>query len=120
MGLLILINFFTQLIVDLIFSFFSHKFNISKSVKAMPMLTVLGLLIFTVAPWVFPDSVYTGLAIGTVIFSASSGLAEVLISPVIAEIPAKDPDSVVDDFLSDVLKKVLYKAIKKTCRERCR
>lgn len=92
LGLLILINFFTQLIVDLIFSFFSHKFNISKSVKAMPMLTVLGLLIFTVSPWVFTDSVYTGLAIGTVIFSASSGLAEVLISPVIAEIPAKDPD----------------------------
>ncbi len=92
LGLLILINFFTQLIVDLIFSFFSHKFNISKSVKVMPMLTVLGLLIFAVSPWVFPNSVYTGLAIGTVIFSASSGLAEVLISPVIAEIPAKDPD----------------------------
>ena len=28
LGLLILINFCTQLCVDLIFSFFSHKFNI--------------------------------------------------------------------------------------------
>ena len=27
LGLLVLINFVTQLIIDLIFSFFSHKFN---------------------------------------------------------------------------------------------
>ncbi len=92
LGMLVLINFFTQLMVDLIFSFFSHKFNIAKTVKVMPLLTVTGFLVFTMAPWLFPDSVYTGLAIGTVIFSASSGLAEVLISPVIAAIPAKDPD----------------------------
>ncbi len=92
LGLLILINFFTQLIVDLIFSFFSHKFNISKTVKMMPVLTIVGFLIFTLSPWLFPDSVYVGLAIGTVIFSASSGLAEVLISPVIAALPAEDPD----------------------------
>lgn len=92
LGLLILINFFTQLIVDLVFSFFSHKFNISKTVKMMPVLTIVGFLIFTLSPWLFPDSVYVGLAIGTVIFSASSGLAEVLISPVIAALPAEDPD----------------------------
>lgn len=92
LGLLVLINFFTQLIVDLIFSFFSHKFNISKTVKAMPLLTIIGFMVFTASPWLFPSSVYTGLAIGTVIFSASSGLAEVLISPVIAELPADDPD----------------------------
>ena len=92
LGMLVLINFFTQLMVDLIFSFFSHKFNIAKTVKVMPLLTVVGFLVFTMAPWLFPGSVYTGLAIGTVIFSASSGLAEVLISPVIAAIPAKDPD----------------------------
>ncbi len=92
LGLLILINYFTQLIVDLIFSFFSHRFNISKTVKAMPVFTIVGFLIFTLSPWIFPNSVYIGLAIGTVIFSASSGLAEVLISPVIAALPAEDPD----------------------------
>jgi fucose permease len=35
---------------------------------------------------------YAGLVIGTVIFSAANGFAEVLISPVIAAMPAKDPD----------------------------
>ncbi len=92
LGLLVLINFFTQLLIDLIFSFFSHKFNISLTVKIMPMLAVLGLALYGLAPNIFPGNVYLGLVIGTVIFSASSGLAEVLISPVIAAIPSDDPD----------------------------
>lgn len=92
LGFLVLVNFFTQLTVDLIFSFFSHKFNITKTVKLTPVLTVLGLLIYAVFPFLFPGNVYLGLVIGTVIFSASGGLVEVLISPVIAAIPAKDPD----------------------------
>ena len=92
LGLLVLINFCTQLCVDLVFSFFSHKFNIPLTVKLTPALTVAGILLYAAAPLLFPDSVYTGLVLGTVVFSASSGLAEVLISPVIAAIPAKDPD----------------------------
>lgn len=92
LGLLVLINFFTQLTIDLIFSFFSHKFNIPKTVKLMPMLTVIGLLVYAVFPFVFKDNVYAGLVIGTMIFSASSGLGEVLLSPVIAALPSEDPD----------------------------
>jgi len=92
LGLLVLINFITQLGIDLIFSFFSHKFNISKTVKLTPLIATVGLLIFIAAPLLFPDYVYVGLVIGTLIFSASGGLAEVLISPVIAAIPSKDPD----------------------------
>ncbi len=92
LGLLVLINFITQLIVDLIFSFFSHKFNISKAVKLTPYLTVAGLIIYALWPFIFPASVYAGLVVGTVLFSAASGFNEVLISPVIAAIPAKDPD----------------------------
>ena len=92
LGLLVLINFFTQLLIDLIFSFFSHKFNIPLTVKIMPLLAVLGLALYGLAPSVFPNNVYLGLVIGTVIFSAASGLAEVLISPVIAAIPSDDPD----------------------------
>lgn len=92
LGLLVLINFVTQLIVDLIFSFFSHKFNISKAVKLTPVLTIAGLLIYALWPYVFPGAVYAGLVIGTILFSASGGFNEVLISPVIAAIPSDDPD----------------------------
>lgn len=93
LGLLVLVNFFTQLTVDLIFSFFSHKFNIPLTVKLTPVLTVVGLILYACAPFIFAGkSVYIGLLLGTIVFSASGGLAEVLMSPVIAQIPAKDPD----------------------------
>lgn len=92
LGLLVLVNFCTQLGIDLLFSFFSHRFNIPLAVKLTPVLTVAGLVLYAAAPLLFPANVYVGLLVGTVLFSASNGLAEVLISPVIAALPAKDPD----------------------------
>ena len=92
LGLLVLINFVTQLGIDLVFSFFSHRFNISKTVKAIPVIAVAGFGMYALLPVLFPQYAYLGLALGTVIFSAASGLAEVLISPVIAALPADDPD----------------------------
>ena len=87
-----LINFVTQLVIDLIFSLFSHKFNIPLAVKSAPILGIVGLIVYAVSPLLFPESAYLGIAIGTVIFSAASGFNEVLISPVIAAIPCDNPD----------------------------
>ncbi|MBE6714432.1 MAG: MFS transporter [Ruminococcaceae bacterium] len=92
LGLLVLINFFTQLCIDLIFSFFSHRFNIPKVVKCIPILTAVGLFLYSAIPFMFPQKAYLGLAVGTLVFSASGGLSEVLISPVIAAIPSPDPE----------------------------
>ncbi len=92
LGLLVLINFVTQLSVDLAFSFFSHKFNIPKAVVMTPALTSIGLLIYALWPLLLPQSAYVGLVIGTVIYSASGGLAEVLITPVIAAIPSDNTE----------------------------
>lgn len=92
LGFLVFINFVTQLIIDLIFSFFSHKFNIEKTVKSIPVISFVGFLVYAASPFVFKDSIYIGLLIGTIIFSAASGFCEVLISPVIAAIPSDDPD----------------------------
>ena len=91
LGFLVLVNFCTQLCVDLVFSFYSYKFNISKTVRAMPLLTVTGLAVYAVFPILFPSQAYLFLIIGTVIFSAAAGLAEVLISPVIAALPSDNP-----------------------------
>ena len=76
LGLLVLINFFTQLSIDLIFSFFSHKFNIPLMVRINPILTVVGLLIYALWPFFFAENIYLGLVIGTVIFACSGGLSE--------------------------------------------
>lgn len=92
LGLLVLVNFVTQLSVDLVFSFFSHKFNIPLAVKITPVIAILGLALFAASPWIFPNATYVGLVIGTIVFSAASGFAEVLISPVIAALPSDNPD----------------------------
>ena len=92
LGTLVLINFLTQLGVDLIFTFFSKHFNIQKTIRIMPTLTSAGLFIYALSPFIMPDNIYTGLVIGTVIFSAASGLSEVLLSPLIAALPSENPD----------------------------
>ncbi len=69
LGFLVLINFCTQLCVDLIFSFCSYKFNIQKIVRTMPLLTVIGLTVYAAFPVLFPDRAYLFLVIGTMIFS---------------------------------------------------
>ena len=92
LGLLVTINFVTQLMIDLIFSFFSHRFHIPKAVKSIPVIALAGFGVYALLPTLFPQYAYWGLALGTVIFSAAAGLGEVLISPVIAALPAEDPD----------------------------
>ena len=92
LGLLVLINFCTQLAVDLLFSFFTDKFNIEKSIKLSPVLATVGFLVYALLPMAFPSMAYFGIVVGTIIFSSAGGLVEVLLSPVIAAIPAKDPD----------------------------
>ena len=92
LGTLVLINFCTQLTVDLIFSFFSHRFNIPLTVRLTPIIAIAGLVLTALAPVLFPNAVYLGLVLGTVVSCAASGLCEVLISPVIAAIPAENPD----------------------------
>lgn len=92
LGLLVLVNFFTQLLIDLTLSFFSHKFNIAKTVKFIPVLTALGFVVYAVLPFFFPSATYIGIIIGTVIFAASNGFAEVLLTPVVAGLPTKNPE----------------------------
>ena len=54
---LITVNFVTQLLVDLLLSFFSHKFNIPLAVKSAPILGIAGLIIYAVCPLLFPQNV---------------------------------------------------------------
>ncbi|MBO5216057.1 MAG: MFS transporter [Clostridia bacterium] len=91
LGTLVLVNFCTQLTVDLIFTFFSKKFNVKAIVKVMPLITALGLVIYALVPTLFPDIAYAGLVVGTVVFSVSAGFSEVLLSPMIAAIPSDNP-----------------------------
>lgn len=92
LGTLVLINFLTQLIVDLIFTFFSKRFDIRLTVRIMPLLTSTGLTVYALSPFIFGENVYVGLVIGTVIFSVAAGLCEVLLSPLVAALPSDNPE----------------------------
>ncbi len=91
LGTLVLTNFCTQLGVDLLFTLFSKRFNATKIVRTMPLITTLGLGVYALIPTFFPSFAYGGLLIGTIIFSVAAGLSEVLLSPTIAAIPSDTP-----------------------------
>lgn len=92
LGTLVLTNFCTQLIIDLIFTFFSKHFNIHKTLKVMPLITSLGMLVYALIPTFFPEKAFIGLFVGTIIFSVSAGLCEVLLSPTVAALPSDNPE----------------------------
>lgn len=92
LGTLVLVNFCTQLSIDLIFTFFTKYFNPQLTVRIMPLLTSLGLAAYALVPSLFPEYAYTGLVLGTVIFSVSAGLCEVLMSPTVAALPSDTPE----------------------------
>lgn len=92
LGTLVLVNFCTQLTIDLIFTFFSKHFNIKITVRTMPLLTSFGLIVYALTPMLFPKYAYAGLLCGTIIFSVAAGLSEVLISPTVAALPSDNPE----------------------------
>lgn len=92
LGILVGVNFTTQVASDLIFSGLIDKIGFKKLVLPACFTSFLGLLLFGLSPWLF-DSVFVGILIATVVFSASSGLLEVLLSPIINAIPNKHKGS---------------------------
>ncbi len=91
LGTLVVANFCTQLIVDLLFSALSKRMRTDNILKVAPLITSAGLLMYALLPTLFPDYAYFGLLAGTVVFSVAAGLSEVLLSPTIAAIPSDDP-----------------------------
>ncbi len=92
LGTLVLVNFCTQLGIDLLFSFFGKHFNPHTALRATPLVTCAGLLVYAIVPLLFPAYAYAGLLGGTVIFSVAAGLGEVLVSPTVAALPSEHPD----------------------------
>ncbi|MBR2447082.1 MAG: MFS transporter [Clostridia bacterium] len=91
LGTLVLANFCTQMMVDLLFSLFAKKFNAKMLVRITPLITSLGLVIYALVPTFLPQFAYAGLLLGTIIFSIASGLSEVMLSPTIASLPSDNP-----------------------------
>lgn len=92
LGTLVLTNFCTQMIVDFVFTLFTKYFNIKATVRIMPIITTIGMIIYAIVPTVLPQYAFLGMFIGTVVFSVSAGLSEVLLSPTVAALPSDNPE----------------------------
>lgn len=92
LGLLVGINFTTQVLVDLIASRLVDRYGFRVFVLPADLLAVVGLVLFALSPVLF-GNVLVGLIMATIIFSASCGLQEVMLSPIVNAIPhaAKGP-----------------------------
>ena len=91
LGTLIVANFFTQLLVDLLCTMLARHHHIERVLRFVPFITTLGMAIYALVPFLFPKIAYGGLLLGTVIFSIAAGLSEVLLSPTVAAIPSENP-----------------------------
>jgi MFS family permease len=86
LGLLVGINFSTQVLVDIITSRLVDRNGFRVFVLAADLLAVTGLLLFALSPVLF-SNVLVGLIISTIIFSISCGLQETILSPIVNAIP---------------------------------
>lgn len=88
-GRLILINFTTQLLVDLACCALNDTAKVKPLLVLANLLAALGLILFALSAWWWPHP-YAGFVFATVIFSAGCGLLEVLLSPVVNAIPSEN------------------------------
>lgn len=85
-GLLVTINFSTQLIVDLLSAKFADKIGYRVSIVAAHVFAALGLIGLGFLPDLFSNP-YIGICIAVVLYAIGGGLTEVLISPIVEACP---------------------------------
>ncbi len=87
-GRLVLINFLTQMLVDLVCCAVADRVNPKPLTVAANLLSAVGLWLFALAPAWFVNP-YDGLVLGTVVFSIGCGLLEVMLSPIVNAVPSQ-------------------------------
>lgn len=87
LGRLVLINFITQLTVDGLAAHLADRVGYRRCLVAAHLLCAAGLVLFGAFPLILSgSSLYRGLCLATVVFSAGGGLIEVLTSPIVDQI----------------------------------
>ncbi len=85
-GLLVSVNFFTQLLVDMIAAKAADKIGYRILVVAAHVFAVIGLVSLSFLPDLLPDP-YIGICFSVILYAIGGGLTEVLISPIVEACP---------------------------------
>jgi len=91
-GRIILINFSTQIVADILATKYVDRIGYRPSVLAGLVLSVLGLCSLSFMPALM-NGAYIGLVVPVVLYSFGSGLIEVLISPLVEAMPGEEKTS---------------------------
>lgn len=89
-GRLVLVNFLTQIIADLLFSRPVDRFGVRPFISAGHALVVIGFFLFAFAEHIIPQRPYTAMIFATIVFSCGGGLLELLLSAIIQSIPGEE------------------------------
>lgn len=90
-SLIITVNFFIQIFVDLLSAKFVDKIGYRKCAVAAECLCVIGLSGLSLLPFVLP--VYPALLLATAFNAVGGGILEVLVSPIIEALPTQRKES---------------------------
>lgn len=86
LGRLIMINFVTQLVTDTLTPKIVAKIGYRKAAVMCQGTAALGLVMLSVLPRIM-SSAYTGIVISILVYAFSSGLMEVILSPMVEMLP---------------------------------
>lgn len=90
LGILVAINFCAQIGSDIIFANKIDKLGYKKLIIPSTIIAFIGLILFGTTPFIFKDNIFIGFCIATVIFASSSGLLEILLSPLVDAIEKEE------------------------------
>lgn len=85
--------FLTQLIVDVLCSYFADRIGYRKCVVASELCAASGLIGLAFLPDLFPNPL-TGIIISVIVYAIGSGLIEVLCSPIVEACPFDHKEAV--------------------------
>ncbi len=87
-GLLVTVNFTTQLIVDIISAKLADKIGYRPLVVSAHIFAVIGLISLAFLPDILPNP-YIGLCFSIILYAIGGGLTEVIISPIVEACPTE-------------------------------
>ncbi len=88
---LITINFFIQLIVDMVSTAFVDRIGYRASMIVAHIASAMGLIGMAVLPEVLPNS-FVGLLLSVFLYACGGGLLEVLVSPIVEACPSDNKE----------------------------
>lgn len=91
LGILIVLNFGVQMLVDVLGAQYADKFGYRRFIVTALSMGAIGLVSMAILPAVMPP--YTGLLCSVVLYGIGSGMLEVVLSPIVEALPTEGKES---------------------------